>query len=89
MPEEDNKILKYNHGEKSMKHPFVIYPDLEYLLKDWTLVIIILKNHQQLKKNNKASGYSMFTHCSFDAIKNKLYCYRGKDCIKRTCNKNN
>ena len=24
MPNEWNKILKYNHGEKSMKHPFVI-----------------------------------------------------------------
>ena len=26
--EEDNKILKYNHGEKSMRAPFVIYADL-------------------------------------------------------------
>ena len=25
MPKEDNKILKYNHGEKSMKVPFIIY----------------------------------------------------------------
>ena len=25
MPNEDNKILKYNHGEKSMKPPFIIY----------------------------------------------------------------
>ena len=24
MPNEDNKILKYNHGEKSMKAPFII-----------------------------------------------------------------
>ena len=24
MPEEDNKILKYNHGEKSIKIPFII-----------------------------------------------------------------
>ena len=32
MPEEDNKILKSNHGEKSMRAPFVIY-DLESLLK--------------------------------------------------------
>ena len=24
MPEEDNKILKYNHGEKSLKAPFII-----------------------------------------------------------------
>ena len=31
MPKEDNKILKYNHGEKSMKVPFIIYSDLEPL----------------------------------------------------------
>ena len=24
MPKEDNKILKYNHGEKSVKVPFII-----------------------------------------------------------------
>ena len=29
----DNKILKYNHGEKSMRAPFVIYADLECLLE--------------------------------------------------------
>ena len=33
MPEEDNKILKYNHGEKSMRALFVIYADLESLLE--------------------------------------------------------
>ena len=33
MPEEDNKILKYNQGEKYMKVPFIIYADLECLLK--------------------------------------------------------
>ena len=32
MPNEDNKILKYNHGEKSMTAPFIIYADLECLL---------------------------------------------------------
>ena len=29
MPEEDNKILKYNHGEKSIRMPFIICADLE------------------------------------------------------------
>ena len=33
MPEKDNKILKYNHGEKSMKAPFIIYADVESLLE--------------------------------------------------------
>ena len=31
------------------------------------------------------SGYSIFTHCSFDKSKNKLNCYRGADCMKRFC----
>ena len=30
---DDNKILRYNQGEKSMRVPFVIYADLECLLK--------------------------------------------------------
>ena len=33
MPEENNKILKYNQGEKSMKVPFITYADLESLLE--------------------------------------------------------
>ena len=33
MPKEDNEILKYNHGQKTMRAPFVIYADLECLLE--------------------------------------------------------
>ena len=33
MPKEDNKILEFNHGEKSMKVSFIIYADLESLPK--------------------------------------------------------
>ena len=33
MSNEDNKIIKYNEGEKSIKLPFVIYADLECLLE--------------------------------------------------------
>ena len=33
MPEKDNKILKYNYGEKSIKASFIIYADLEFLLE--------------------------------------------------------
>ena len=28
MSDEHNNILRYNHGEKSMRAPFVIYADL-------------------------------------------------------------
>ena len=33
MPNECNKILRYNHGEKPMKAPFIIYANLECLLE--------------------------------------------------------
>ena len=33
MPNEDNEILKYNYGEKSIKAPAIIYADLECLLE--------------------------------------------------------
>ena len=32
-----------------------------------------------------SSGYLLFTHCSFDATKNKLDYYRGKNCMKNFC----
>ena len=31
MSTKNNNIIKYNHGEKPMKLPFVIYTDLERL----------------------------------------------------------
>ena len=33
MPDEGNKILKCNYGEKPLKAPFMIYADLECLLE--------------------------------------------------------
>ena len=33
MPTKDNSIIKYNQGEKPIKLPFVVYADLECLLK--------------------------------------------------------
>ena len=33
MPTKHNKIISYNHEEKSIKLPFVVYADLECLPK--------------------------------------------------------
>ena len=33
MPNDDNKILKYNYGEKPLKVTAIIYADLECLLE--------------------------------------------------------
>ena len=49
MPEEDKKILKYNHGEKSMKASFIICADLECLYEKINACHNGPENHQQLK----------------------------------------
>ena len=60
MPSEESKILKYNHGEKSLKAPFMTYADLECLLEKSIPVKIILKNLIQRKK---LSIYLLAIHC--------------------------
>ena len=77
MPEKDNKILKYNHGEKSMKAPFIIYADTCHNNPEKPSATKINKH--------TPSGYSLFTHCSFDKTKNKLDYYRGRSCMKNFC----
>ena len=46
MPEGDASI-KYHHGVKSMRAPFVIYADVESSLKKWIHSLMIQINHQQ------------------------------------------
>ena len=86
MPNEDNKILKYNHGEKSMKAPFIIYDDLESLLEKMDTCYDSSEKSSTTKINKHTpSGYSLFTHCSFNKAKNKIDYYRGEDCMKKFC----
>ena len=86
MPEQDNKILKYNHGEKSMKVPFTIYADLESLFEKMNTSHNNPEKSSTIKINKHApSGYSLFTQCSFDTTKNKLDYYRDKNCMKHFC----
>ena len=86
MPKEDNKILKYNHGEKSMKVPFIIYADLESLLEKMSTCHNNPKKLSTTKINRyTASVYSLFRNCSFDTTKNKLDYYTGENCMKNFC----
>ena len=86
MPEKDIKILKYNHGEKSMRAPFVTYADLECLLEKMSTCHNNPRKPSTTKVNKHTpSGYSLFTCCSFDTTENRLDCYRGKNCMKTFC----
>ena len=83
MPEEDNKILKYNQGEKSMRVPFIIYAELESLFEKMNTCHNNPEKSSITKINKHTpSGYSLFTQCSFDTTKNKLDYYRGENCMK-------
>ena len=86
MPTKDNNTIKYNQVEKSIKLLFAVYADLECLLEK----IITCQNNPNESSTTEInkqtpSGYSLFTHCSFDKSKNKLNHYRGKDCMKKFC----
>ena len=86
MLNEDNKILKYNHGEKSMKATFIIYADLESLLEKMNTCYDSPEKSSATKLNKHTpSGYSLFTHCSLNKAENKLDYYRSEDCMKKFC----
>ena len=84
MPTKNNNIIKYNQGENSIKFPFVTYADLECLLEKMS-TRQNNPNESSTTEINKhtPSGYSVFSHCSFNQTKNKLDYYRGKDCMKK------
>ena len=86
MPTKDNNIIKYNQGEKSIKLAFVVYADLQCLLEKMS-TCQNNPNESSTTEINKhtPSGYSLFTHCSFDKSTSKLNHYRGKDYMKKVC----
>ena len=86
MPTKDNNTIKYNQGKKSIKLPFAVYADLECLLEKMSTCYNNPEKSSTTKINKHTpSGYSLFTRCSFDKIKNRLDYYRGEDCMKKFC----
>ena len=72
MHKEDNKILKYNHGEKSMTVLFIIYADLHSVLEKMNTCY----NHPKKSSTTKINKHT---------TKNKLDYYRRKNCMKNFC----
>ena len=65
-----------------MRVPFIICANLECLREKMDTCHNNPEKSSTTKINKHTpSGYSLFTHCSFD--RNKLDCYRGKKCMKR------
>ena len=86
MPNEDNKIIKYNQGEKSIRSLFITYADLECLLEKISTCYNNFEEASTTEINKHTPfGYSLFTHCSFDKTKNKLDYCRGDNCMEKFC----
>ena len=68
-----------------MKVPFIIYADMESLLEKIDTCYNNPEKSLATKINkHTASGYSLFTHCSFNISKKHNY-YRGKDWMTSFC----
>ena len=86
MPTRDNNTLKYNHGEKSLKVPWVIYADFECLLvEQQSCQNNPNDSYTERKAIHEACGYSIDLVSSFDSKQDKHSYYRGRDCSKRFC----
>ena len=84
MPTKDNNTLKYNHGEKSLKVPWVIYVDFECLLiKQKLCQSNPEESYTEKKSIHESCGYSIDLVSSFDSKQDKHSFYRGKDCTKK------
>ena len=86
MPTEDNNAIKYSHGEKSLKAPWVIYVDFECLpIKKQSHQNNPNDSYTEKKSIHEARGYSLNLVSSFDLNQNKHSFYRGRDCTKKIC----
>ena len=69
--------LKYHNGVKSMRGPFLMYADLEFLLKKMDTCTNDPNKSSTTKKNkHEMCSYLLITHCSFDDTADY---YRGKN----------
>ena len=86
MPSEKDNILKFNQYMKSDKMLYIIYADLESLIKKIDECANNPENFSTTKLREYISyRYSMSTIWAFDNIENKHTLYCGEDCMKKIC----
>lgn len=80
MPSLDKKILKFESFSKQLQVPFVLYADLESILKEPTEQFSKSVNSVAYQEHAACSiGY--FFNCSYDMTKSFYKSKRGPDCI--------
>ena len=72
MPKK-GESLEYYSGVKSMKAPYIIYADIESLLRKMgTCANDPSKSSTEKKNKHEICGYSLFTDCLFDKKASKI-----------------
>ncbi|KAK9878806.1 hypothetical protein WA026_003644 [Henosepilachna vigintioctopunctata] len=74
MPEIGNNILKFKNHKNKEKVPFIIYADLESILKPDNT-----KNNYQ---EHRAAAVGYYVKCSYDDTLSFYRSYRGPNCMK-------
>ena len=86
MPLEKDGILEFSQSMKSDKVPYIVYADIESLIKK----IYGCANNPENSSTTKIGEHipcwhSMSTIWAFDSIENKHTLYRGEYCTKKFC----
>ena len=86
MPEDKNKFIASTHGKNTLKNPFIIYADIECLLKPISTCDNSADNSFTIKTSKHVpSGYSILVSHAYDKTKNIQSVYSGKDCMDVFC----
>ena len=84
MPSENNNIWEFNDDINSVKLPYILYADIESLIKKIDGYANNPKNSSTTKVGEHIPcWYSMSTIWAFDCIENKHTLYRKKDSMKK------
>lgn len=82
MPPEDDCIIRFNNFKNQLQTPFIIYADIETLLKkpdNQFCTSSSTKAYQQ----HEAYSIGLLFKCRYDDSKTYYKSFRGKDCIKQ------
>ena len=86
MPEDKNKFISSSRGKKTLKNPFIIYADIECLLKPISTCDNSAHNSFTIKTSKHVPcGYSMLVSHAYGKISNTQSVYSGEDCMDVFC----
>lgn len=82
MPTAENNIIRFKNIGNQLKAPFIIYADIETLLKEPTTQFCSTSENTRAYQQHEAFSIGYYFHCLFDNTKSYYSSFRGEDCIE-------